>query len=146
MCQLSQRNQVQITREPGVLWEAPLASSLVPERRRPLPAGEEGAREGGRCSEQASLSPPLVLLEHLSRSGLRDRDSTSLRAILLTLAFSVLTFRWCIWQCNVIFFFKLMRSNRSSRCPNVSEHNLCPNNTGRHIVCCCPVNLFIGEN
>lgn len=47
---------------------------MVPEGGGPLPAHEEGTREGGRGPQQAPLAPTLVLLAHLPCCGLREQQ------------------------------------------------------------------------
>lgn len=51
------------SRKPGVFREAPVAARLVPEGGRSLPAGPEGAREGGLPPPQAAAQAAVALLE-----------------------------------------------------------------------------------
>ena len=50
-------------RKPAVFRETPVATSLVPEGGRPLPAGPEGAREGGLSAPEAAAQAALAVLE-----------------------------------------------------------------------------------
>lgn len=50
-------------RKPAVFRETPVATRLVPEGGRPLPAGPEGAREGGLSAPEAAAQAALVVLE-----------------------------------------------------------------------------------
>lgn len=109
-----------MSRKPRVLREASLASSLVSEGGRSLPASKE--REGERrCGpEQAQLSPSLVFLEHFSCSGLIDRKRKSkgerkiggkrnterlnfLLAIFLNLSLQIIYLN--IWKCTKFLVF-----------------------------------------
>ena len=50
-------------RKPAVFRETPVATRLVPEGGRPLPAGPEGAREGGLSAPEAAAQAALAVLE-----------------------------------------------------------------------------------
>lgn len=50
-------------RKPGVLREAPVAASLVPERRGPLSARAEGARERGLLTPAEAAQAAVAVLE-----------------------------------------------------------------------------------
>lgn len=50
-------------RKPGVLREAPVAASLVPERRGPLSARAEGTRERGLLTPAEAAQAAVAVLE-----------------------------------------------------------------------------------
>ena len=52
---------------------------MVPEGGGPLPAYEEGEREGGHGPQQAPLPQMLVLLAHLARCRVRRRGREGVR-------------------------------------------------------------------